>query len=235
VADDESRFRGCLLAGAVGDALGAPVEFLPLEEIVERFGPDGPANLEEGIFPAGSFTDDTQMTLFVAEGLIRMINQKRTRDTGPNINVMLNAHWRWLTTQAGPNLWRLEQNPMFTEMAAYKDTVEGDFNEYGVFVVQRVVGESGLRTIRTGVPKRFYFSDFGKAFLDRVMKAGGMWEIVFWGILILNLPEGQADELGELFLAACLEAECLSRTEKKGPNLLYGERPEGGANQREEN
>ena len=43
----ESRFRGCLLAGAIGDALGAPVEFEPLEEIVERFGPHGPAELSQ--------------------------------------------------------------------------------------------------------------------------------------------------------------------------------------------
>ena len=95
----ESRFRGSLLAGAIGDALGAPVEFLPLDEIVDRFGPHGPENLEEGTFPAGSFTDDTQMTLFVAEGLIRSVNQQRKRGTNPDIAVMLNAHWRWLTTQ----------------------------------------------------------------------------------------------------------------------------------------
>jgi len=137
--------------------------------------------------------------------------------------------------QVGPNLWRLEQNPMFTEMAAYKDTVEGDFNEYGVFVVQRMVGESGLRTIRTGVPKMFYFSDFGKAFLESVMEAGGMWEIVFWGILILNLPEGQADELEELFHAACKEAKILGNAERTPPNQLYRQRPEGGASQTEEN
>jgi ADP-ribosylglycohydrolase len=36
-----SRVRGCLLGGAVGDALGAPVEFLSLGEIRERYGPDG--------------------------------------------------------------------------------------------------------------------------------------------------------------------------------------------------
>ena len=28
-------FKGCLLGGAVGDALGAPVEFMALEEIAE--------------------------------------------------------------------------------------------------------------------------------------------------------------------------------------------------------
>ena len=36
--DRTSRFRGCLLGGAVGDALGAPVEFMDLAEIRARFG-----------------------------------------------------------------------------------------------------------------------------------------------------------------------------------------------------
>ena len=38
---DVEDFRGCLLGGAVGDALGAPVEFMSLEEIRTRFGPRG--------------------------------------------------------------------------------------------------------------------------------------------------------------------------------------------------
>jgi ADP-ribosylglycohydrolase len=97
-----SRFRGCLLAGAVGDALGAPVEFMSLDEIAGRYGPDGPLDLEAGPYPAGSFTDDTQMTLFVAEGLIRTLNRRRTGSSTPDLSIMLNAHWRWLKTQG---LW----------------------------------------------------------------------------------------------------------------------------------
>jgi ADP-ribosylglycohydrolase len=97
-----SRYRGCLLAGAVGDALGAPVEFTPLDEIVGRFGPAGPAELEDGPYPAGSFTDDTQMTLFVAEGVIRCLNRRRKSRAAPDVRVMLHAHWRWLRTQG---LW----------------------------------------------------------------------------------------------------------------------------------
>jgi len=93
------RFRGCLLGGAVGDALGAPVEFLPLDEIVQTYGPDGPADLVDGAFPAGSLTDDTQMTLFVAEGVIRSLNSWAKHGDVPPIEVFLDAHWRWLTTQ----------------------------------------------------------------------------------------------------------------------------------------
>jgi hypothetical protein len=34
-------YRGCLLGGAIGDALGAATEFLSLAEIRRRFGPAG--------------------------------------------------------------------------------------------------------------------------------------------------------------------------------------------------
>ena len=43
------RFRGCLLGGAVGDALGAPVEFLRLDEIVARYGPEGTGRVRPGL------------------------------------------------------------------------------------------------------------------------------------------------------------------------------------------
>lgn len=36
-----ARFRGCLLGGAVVDALGAPVEFMTVSEIREAFGRQG--------------------------------------------------------------------------------------------------------------------------------------------------------------------------------------------------
>ena len=54
------RYLGCLYGVAVGDALGAPIEFLSWEQICERYGPDGITDLESWAdHPAGSFTDDT--------------------------------------------------------------------------------------------------------------------------------------------------------------------------------
>jgi ADP-ribosylglycohydrolase len=57
---------GMIYGLALGDALGAPVEFWDLKGIRERYGPQGIQELPE---PA-LFTDDTQMTLAVAEGLV---------------------------------------------------------------------------------------------------------------------------------------------------------------------
>jgi len=66
-----SHYSGCLLGGAVGDALGWPVEFIPsMQGIREKFGPGGildPVANAQGVF---EITDDTQMTLFTAEGLL---------------------------------------------------------------------------------------------------------------------------------------------------------------------
>jgi ADP-ribosylglycohydrolase len=39
--DLRTRIRGCLLGGALGDALGWPVEFLSLSVIRERYGVNG--------------------------------------------------------------------------------------------------------------------------------------------------------------------------------------------------
>jgi ADP-ribosylglycohydrolase len=114
------RIRGCLLGGAVGDALGAPVEFMTGADIAARFGPDGVTALPEG---PGRITDDTQMTLFTAEGLIRAHNRLAERGTCDVPAVVLRAYQRWLFTQeggrravpwdpefpAGPSGWLVEQ------------------------------------------------------------------------------------------------------------------------------
>jgi ADP-ribosylglycohydrolase len=101
-----SRVRGCLLGGAVGDALGAPVEFQSLPDIRAEHGPDGVrAYLRgTGAGPAyGAVTDDTQLTLFTAEGLIRA-GVRTDRGLGFTVAVVHSAYDRWLDTQtlAGP-------------------------------------------------------------------------------------------------------------------------------------
>ncbi|MGZ4187336.1 MAG: ADP-ribosylglycohydrolase family protein [Solirubrobacteraceae bacterium] len=92
-------FRGCLLGGAVGDALGAPVEFMSLDEIRKRFGPRGVTGLEDGAWPAGSITDDTQMTLFTAEGLLRAQVRGALKGIVHPPTVVDHAYARWLHTQ----------------------------------------------------------------------------------------------------------------------------------------
>jgi ADP-ribosylglycohydrolase len=62
------KFKGALLGTFVGDALGMPVEGLTHEDILVKYG--GPLKeMEAGRLPKGSYTDDTQMMIGLAEAL----------------------------------------------------------------------------------------------------------------------------------------------------------------------
>ncbi|WP_061299256.1 ADP-ribosylglycohydrolase family protein [Herbidospora cretacea] len=91
------RVRGCLIGGAIGDALGAPVEFDSLSRITARYGPAGITDLTDGLI-----TDDTQMTLFTVEGLIRGHVRGRERGISHVPSVVRHAYLRWLDTQEHP-------------------------------------------------------------------------------------------------------------------------------------
>lgn len=91
--------QGSLLGGAIGDALGAPIEFLSLESIQESFGPNGLEDFAPAYGRIGAITDDTQMTLFTAEGLLRAFVRARTRGICNVSSVVMRAYRRWLETQ----------------------------------------------------------------------------------------------------------------------------------------
>ena len=105
---NQNTFRGCLVGGAIGDALGWPVEFLKLREIINRYGPDGIKDLKITSSGKAEITDDTQMTLFTAEGIIR--GQARGIEKGifHPPSVVFYAYQRWLLTQGYPRIKEYE-------------------------------------------------------------------------------------------------------------------------------
>jgi ADP-ribosylglycohydrolase len=98
-ASREDRVRGCLLGGAVGDALGAAVEFDSIDGIRARFGAAGIRDFSEAYRRLGAITDDTQMTLFTAEGLIRAYVRQVAKGICHPPSVVDHAYARWLRTQ----------------------------------------------------------------------------------------------------------------------------------------
>ena len=63
--------RGCMFGGAAGDALGYPVEFLDEESIFRRYGAKGITAYDKDPRTGKALiSDDTQMTLFTADGLL---------------------------------------------------------------------------------------------------------------------------------------------------------------------
>jgi ADP-ribosylglycohydrolase len=120
------KARACLLAGACGDTLGATVEFIDREEILARFGPGGIRNLtDNGYGAAGKITDDTQMSLFTAEGLIRAEVRGRLRGVSSYEGCIHHAYLRWLHTQGfkvpvegfKPDGWLIGNKELFHKRA----------------------------------------------------------------------------------------------------------------------
>lgn len=103
------RYRGCLLGGAVGDALGAAVEFLSLDEIKKRFGRRGITDFAEIYGRIGAITDDTQMTMFTAEGVLRAASRMHDRGVCDPAGAVARAYHRWLLTQSDAGVEDLDR------------------------------------------------------------------------------------------------------------------------------
>ena len=88
-----SRYEGCLLGGAAGDALGYPVEFLKEAAIWAKYGPQGIQTLAQAGCPA-LISDDTQMTLFAANAIVYADRQR-----GSVRGALWTAYCEWLGTQ----------------------------------------------------------------------------------------------------------------------------------------
>jgi ADP-ribosyl-[dinitrogen reductase] hydrolase len=64
------QIAGCLVGLAVGDALGAPLEFLSRQQVRKRY-PEGLRDLiDSHLWKKGEYTDDTQMALLIADSLL---------------------------------------------------------------------------------------------------------------------------------------------------------------------
>ena len=93
------RVLGCLLGGAIGDSLGYPVEFMkPAAASLERFGSVAPVHLLL-VDDRPRVSDDTQMTLFSAEGIIRARQRAVERGIVDVATVVQHAYLRWFATQ----------------------------------------------------------------------------------------------------------------------------------------
>ena len=103
----QDRIRGSLIGGAIGDALGYPVEFVSsFKTIQHQYGERGITRLDThqrwllNAKQTGKavISDDTQMTLFTANGIL---NAKRLNM--PEIASINNAYIEWYFTQTGGN------------------------------------------------------------------------------------------------------------------------------------
>lgn len=97
----QDRIRGCLIGGAAGDALGYPVEFFSEQTLRERCGDGGIRQyLPDPVSGTARISDDTQMTLFTANGLLVGDTRMALRGIGAQPHDYVSrAYQDWLITQ----------------------------------------------------------------------------------------------------------------------------------------
>ena len=120
------KIRGSLIGGAVGDALGSPVEFLSWNEIRRKYGPDGIRKYMTD-FESGEalFSDDTQMTLYTANGLLLGETRGQLRGImAPPESYIREAYLDWYRaqrdrycTQRGEVCWLNDREEMHARRA----------------------------------------------------------------------------------------------------------------------
>lgn len=97
--DRKNRAMGCMVGGAIGDALGYPVEFMSLDRIRREYGVNGITryHLHNGV---AEISDDTQMSLCTANGLITgMVKGEVGGMTGNLQDYVWDAYREWYQLQ----------------------------------------------------------------------------------------------------------------------------------------
>ncbi|MBN1273643.1 MAG: ADP-ribosylglycohydrolase family protein [Candidatus Aminicenantes bacterium] len=94
------KYKGCLIGLAVGDALGAAVEFLSLNEIHSIYGKKGITSFDRWrSFKTGSYTDDTQLSLATARGLIKALASKEKKEEIKIEEHVYSQYLHWFKSQ----------------------------------------------------------------------------------------------------------------------------------------
>lgn len=122
-----TKIKGCLFGGACGDALGYPVEFAKWEEISGAYDNDG---IKFGNFKEKPLiSDDTQMTLFTADGLLM---------SGDKLAKVWRCYQDWLDTQFKKDVTEMSHEPISSLV------------NYPELFASREPGRSCLQTIAFG-------------------------------------------------------------------------------------
>lgn len=172
------RYQGCLLGGAVGDALGAPVEFMRRSEILARFGPQGITDLVPAYGKLGAITDDTQMTLFTAEGALRAYVRGTLRGICSPPGVIHKAYLRWLYTQG------------LHEPRDKEDLLSGWLITQKELFSRRAPGRTCIDALTNGI-------DIGKPATNDSKGCGGVMRVAPVGMLFHALSKTRASTRSE--------------------------------------
>ncbi|MBM7454894.1 ADP-ribosylglycohydrolase [Oceanisphaera litoralis] len=171
---------GCLLGGAVGDALGAGIEFMSWPEISAKFGPDGITGFVPAYGGLGKITDDTQMMLFTAEGLLRAWVRASARGICDPPSVIHHAYLRWLLTQGhspdkrlsvSKNGWLIKNKALWSQRAPGL-TCLGALESAEHFGFKAENSSKGCGTVMRSAPFAFFEESFAHSLKAAMLTHG---------------------------------------------------------------
>lgn len=175
---DLDKFRGCLIGGAIGDALGYAVEFEPAASIFRQYGEGG---IREYDLHAGRalISDDTQMALFTAAGLLSAATAAACRGGEPDYtDGIARSYQDWYRTQlgsydpaAGEGASWLANVPELYSRRAPGSTCMSALSQGGRGTPEQPINHSkGCGGIMRVAPVGIYFADRGRpeAEVDRL-------------------------------------------------------------------
>lgn len=166
---NSDKFRGCLIGGAAGDALGYAVEFLSLRNIEQRYGPDGiqSYDLRDRV---ARISDDTQMTMFTANGILLHALQPETLSCTQAIAI---AYREWYKTQfsrrkpASPfnYCWLLDVPELFSARAPGNTCLSAIENGCNGTISDPINNSKGCGGVMRVAPLGLFFADTDQAAL----------------------------------------------------------------------
>ena len=161
------RFRGCLIGGAAGDALGYAVEFMSAQRIFNQYGDQGITqySLTHGV---AQISDDTQMTLFTATGLLLGTTRGSVRGImGPYSGYIACSYRDWLKTQKEayplPNeyhySWLVDVPELFSRRAPGNTCMSALESKKDGSIEQPINHSKGCGGVMRVAPIGLYFND----------------------------------------------------------------------------
>lgn len=100
--------------------------------------------------------------------------------------------------QVGQNTYMLLESPTLTCKVNYSDTVSVQPDENGDLEMVKVIRSSEYKSRRFMLP-RLSQSELMKTLGNPIKEAGGLWEVVMGGVIIVHIPPDSSYDLGSLF------------------------------------
>ncbi len=179
MAKNLDKYKGCLIGGAAGDALGFAVEFFSERKIFSRYGENGITeySLKNGI---AEISDDTQMTLFTATGLLVGTTRRNMRGIMGTYPSYINFSYRdWYRTQTEQYplkdkhhySWLVNLPKMFSNRAPGNTCLSAiESNTFGT-IEEPINRSKGCGGVMRVAPIGLYFGDKSIS-IDEVDKIG---------------------------------------------------------------